>query len=186
MIDPVQHVELDPQCASLVLKTFRRGMASTVGHDLTLLVADWTAEIEVAPAPAASTVTATIRTGSITVAGSSGGVTPLTAGNRRDIEKTLRKQLGSTRHPEAIFASTGVTAADGQVDVAGTLTLAGVGVPVRLTVREPAPEQFLVTGTVRQSDFGITPYSALFGALQVRDEVEIELEVEVGVDLSVL
>jgi polyisoprenoid-binding protein YceI len=186
MIDPVQYVELDPQCATLVLKTFRRGVASTVGHDLTLQVGAWKAEIEVVPAPAASTVRATVQTGSITVAGSSGGVTPLTAGNRRDIEKTLRKQLGSDRHPEAVFVSTGVSANDGQVDLAGTLTLSGVTVPVQLTVRETAPEQFLVTGSVRQTDFGITPYSALFGALQVRDEVELELEVEVGVDLSVL
>lgn len=186
MIDRMQYVELDPQCATLVLRTFRRGMASTVGHDLTLLVADWTARIEVVPAPGASTVRATVQTGSITVAGSSGGVTPLTAGNRRDIEKTLRKQLGSDRHPEAVYVSTGVTVVDGQVQVAGTLTLAGVTGPVQLTVRETAPEQFQVTGTVRQSEFGITPYSALFGALQVRDEVELEVDLEVEIDLSVL
>ena len=36
---------------------------------------------------------------------------------------------------------------------------------------------------VRQSAFKIKPYSAMFGALQVRDEVEIELEVDVQVEL---
>jgi hypothetical protein len=29
---------------------------------------------------------------------------------------------------------------------------------------------------VRQSDWGIKPYSALFGALKVRDEVEVSLD----------
>ena len=39
---------------------------------------------------------------------------------------------------------------DGQVDLAGTFTLSGVTVPVQLTVRETAPEQFLVTGYLAQ------------------------------------
>jgi hypothetical protein len=34
--------------------------------------------------------------------------------------------------------------------------------------------------TVRQTDFGITPYSGLLGALKLRDEVTAEFEVELA------
>jgi hypothetical protein len=30
---------------------------------------------------------------------------------------------------------------------------------------------------VKQSDFGISPYSGFFGALKLRDEVTVELEI---------
>jgi hypothetical protein len=33
------------------------------------------------------------------------------------------------------------------------------------------------TGTVRQTDFGVKPYSGFLGALRVRDAVDVEAEV---------
>ncbi len=36
------------------------------------------------------------------------------------------------------------------------------------------------TAALRQSDFGVTPYSGFFGALKLRDEVTLEFEATIG------
>ena len=42
-----------------------------------------------------------------------------------------------------------------------------------------APDGGIAAATVvKQSDWGIKPYSALFGALKVKDEVEIEFSTD--------
>jgi polyisoprenoid-binding protein YceI len=64
--------------------------------------------------------------------------------------------------------------------IEGTLTLRGQSRPARLDVTRAAPGQFRATATVRQTDFGITPYSGFFGALKLRDEIEVEADVRLG------
>lgn len=59
----------------------------------------------------------------------------------------------------------------------GTLTLHGATRPVRLEVDAPAPGRYQGGTSVKQSDFGITPYSGFFGALKLRDEVRVEFEI---------
>ena len=65
-------------------------------------------------------------------------------------------------------------AADGSGTVRGELELAGERRPIGfdLAIRDGR-----LTGTaiVRQSDWGMKPYSALFGTLKVADEVEVAL-----------
>ena len=55
--------------------------------------------------------------------------------------------------------------------ISGTLTLAGSTRPVRLQVSQTGPDHYHATTSVRQSDFGIKPYTAFLGALRVRDAV---------------
>ena len=47
-----------------------------------------------------------------------------------------------------------------------------------ITVELTAAEDGRLTGTatVKQSDWGMKPYSALFGALKVADEVEVAID----------
>jgi hypothetical protein len=64
--------------------------------------------------------------------------------------------------------------------IEGTLTLRGTARPVRLQVAGPAAGRYRGSAEVRQTDFGITPYSGFFGALKLKDEVTVEFEVELG------
>ena len=66
--------------------------------------------------------------------------------------------------------------ADGAVRVEGELTLAGTTHPVAFDLaagdgRHPRPAR-----RSSSRDWGIKPYSALFGALKVADEVEVEID----------
>jgi hypothetical protein len=45
-------------------------------------------------------------------------------------------------------------------------------------VSEAAPDRYRGNAVVKQSAYGIKPYSAFLGALRVRDEVEVEIEVD--------
>jgi polyisoprenoid-binding protein YceI len=58
--------------------------------------------------------------------------------------------------------------------VAGDLTLAGVTRPISFDLALAGGR---VTGAavVRQTDWGMKPYTALFGALKVADEVRVEI-----------
>jgi len=82
-----------------------------------------------------------------------------------------------------MFVSTAMNAVDDrrwQVD--GDLTIAGVTAPVRIPIEiNPAPHGVRLTAavTIAQSSFGIKPFSALMGALQVADQVRIQAEARV-------
>ena len=49
--------------------------------------------------------------------------------------------------------------------------------PLRLEVSQTGEGQYRATATVVQSQFGIKPYSGMFGALKLRDDVEVEITV---------
>ena len=66
-------------------------------------------------------------------------------------------------------------AGGGAID--GTLTLHGQSRPLRLQVTRTGDGQYRATATVTQSQFGIKPYSGMFGALKLRDAVDIEVTV---------
>jgi hypothetical protein len=193
---------LGPDAGRVVIKTTRAGLAARVGHDLTLDVTRWSADItvpgatpaEAAPAEAkpaeaapggdlsAATVTAELDLGSLVVREGTGGARPLSDSDRRDIESTMRKILGGgTGGPaSAVFRSTRVipSAAGGAIE--GTLTLNGRSQPVRLQLTGPAPGRYRGTVTIVQSAFGIKPYTGFFGALKLRDEVVAEFEVDLS------
>jgi hypothetical protein len=175
----------------VLVKTRRAGLAARAGHDLTIEITKWSARVSV-PDPgdgspvAAATVSAELDLGSLAVREGTGGAKPLTDRDRRDILGTARTILGAAA--TASFASSRVILSSGGSSSAspfngaieGTLTLHGTSKPVRLQVVSPAPHRFRGSATVRQTDFGITPYSGFFGALKLQDEIIVEFEVELG------
>jgi polyisoprenoid-binding protein YceI len=62
--------------------------------------------------------------------------------------------------------------------VAGELTLAGTKRPLAFDV-DLGGGRVRATVVVTQSEFGMKPYSTLFGALKVADEVRVELDAAV-------
>jgi hypothetical protein len=179
--------EFGPESGRVLVKTGREGLAARVGHDLTLEVTDWRARVTTSGADgdvAQATVTADLGLGSLTVREGTGGAKPLSDRDRRDIQNQARKILGDPAR--AGFTSTRVVATSGSAAgspaagaVEGTLTLHGVSRGIRLEVTSPEPGRYRGAATIRQTDFGITPYSGFFGALKLRDEVTVEFEVTI-------
>jgi YceI-like domain len=173
---------LGPSAGRVVIKTSRAGLVARAGHDLTIEVTRWSARIEV-PAEdgggvGAATVSAELDLGSLEVRAGTGGVKPLSDGDRREIAKTMSGILGGAT---ASFASSRIIpagASGGAIE--GTVTLNGKSQPARLQVTTPGSGRYRGTATVAQTGFGIKPYTGFFGALKLRDEVAVEFEVDLG------
>ena len=59
---------------------------------------------------------------------------------------------------------------------AGELTLAGETNPIAFDLDVAGDGTLAATAVITQSKWGMKPYSALFGALKVADEVEVMVE----------
>ncbi|MET9023229.1 YceI family protein [Actinopolymorpha sp. NPDC004070] len=174
-------VRLGPDNGHLILRTGRQGVASKVGHDLTIEVTDWSAQLDLpADTPADATVTAQINLESLQVREGTGGVKPLTDKDRGEIHGNARRILAVDRHPHATFQSSQVTPIASGATVTGTLTLHGASAPIELHVREVTPHRYHGTAVVVQSAYGIKPYTAFLGALKLRDEVEVEVDIDLS------
>ena len=66
----------------------------------------------------------------------------------------------------------------GRSQVRGELELLGKTAPVSFTLQTGDDGRLTGSARLTQSDWGIKPYSALFGALKVADEVEVEFGAE--------
>ena len=148
--------EIGPADGTLIVKTFREGVAAKVGHDLILEVTRWSAKlgedgIELSADPRSLEVREGLH-----------GAKPLSDRDRREILKNIDEQVLRGRPVE--FRSTSI---DGTV-VAGELTMAGETRPVTVQ-RTPDGGR----ATLRQTDWAIKPYRGLMGALKVRDDVEV-------------
>jgi polyisoprenoid-binding protein YceI len=169
-----------PDDGRLLLRTGRSGVGSTVGHDLTIEMTDWWVQVDIPEARLEdATVTAGIELDSLVVREGTGGVKPLSDKDRADIVGNARRTLDSHRYPHATFESTGIVREAPDADagtITGTLTLHGVSAPIVIQV-ESVPDGYRASAVVTQTAYGVKPYSALLGALKVRDDVAVEIEV---------
>lgn len=165
---------LDHRSGDLTLHTGREGVASRVGHDLTLRVGRWSADLEVGADGRATSVRVVADLASLEVVRGDGGLKPLTDKDRRTILDNALETLDAARHPELVFEVDGLSVGEGRSTVDGTLALAGRTAPQSLdVVVASGGTSVTVTGEVVQSAFGIKPYSGMLGALKVRDAVEL-------------
>jgi hypothetical protein len=173
---------LGPDSGRVVIKTGRAGLAARAGHDLTIEVTRWSAQVDV-PAEgdggaAAATVSAELDLGSLEVREGTGGAMPLTDRDRREIKKQMGGILGGG---SASFASSRIIlsgSSGGAIE--GTATLNGKTQPARLQVTESGSGRYRGSATLAQTGFGIKPYTGFFGALKLRDEVVVEFEVDLS------
>ncbi len=174
---PTGSYTLGPDNAQLFLHTRRDGLAASMGHDLTLEVRQWTAELAAGDRLEATTMTVTADLRSLVVVEGRGGAMPLTEDNCREIEKNAAKALDAHRHPDVTFTSSALAGTWEEGRIAGTLALHGRSQPQELALDQPEPGVWRVRGTVTQSRYGIKPFSAFLGALKIRDDVEVEVSV---------
>ena len=168
--------KLGPGDGSIKVYTKREGMAARVGHDLTLQAGRWDADVDLGGEDLSScSVTATIDAGSLEVVSGAGGAQPLSEKDKADIKKNIAKALAG----QITFRSTACEASgDSRVQVTGDLTIGGSTQPVTLDLSRSG-ERVSGRVTIRQTQWGIKPYSGLMGALKVSDPVDIELDLRV-------
>jgi polyisoprenoid-binding protein YceI len=173
---------IGPATGSLTLHTGRAGFGAMAGHDLVIDVTRWSGTVRIdAERIEASVVEVVVDATSLAVREGKGGAVPLLAINKSEIGKTINKVLRTSAHPEIRFDSTAVDTTDDGFSVRGDLTIAGSTHRIDLMVTTELIEgrpRGTVTTTVVQSDFGIKPYSAMFGALKVADTVVVHAEVQ--------
>jgi polyisoprenoid-binding protein YceI len=175
--------EIGPVTGALTLHTGRSGFGAMVGHDLVIEVMRWHGTVRFdADRIDASTVEIVVDATSLEVLEGSGGAVPLLAINKSEIVKTINsKVLNTKKHREMRFVSSAVVGSGGSYTVRGNLTIAGTTRPSELAItleRAPARLRATISTSVVQSDFGIKPYSAMLGALKVRDRIDVLAVVE--------
>ncbi len=173
--------ELGPSQGTLQMHTGREGVAKKIGHDLVIEAKRWTAKVNVdGDDPTRSTATVTVDTRSLEVISGDGGAKPLSDKDRKDIKENIdKKVLKTDKFPEITFTSSKVVSSGPDAyTVTGDLTILGTARPATMDITVSGAK---ATGTMnlKQSDWGIKPFSALMGALKLADALSIVVEATV-------
>ena len=161
---------LGPEDGTLSVRTGRKGTVAKAGHDLLIHVTSWSATLELGDEPSlALDADAT----SLRVREGRGGMKALDADDLANIETTIDDEVLLRR--DISFRSTRVERTDGGLGVHGDLTLVGTTRPLAFDLAVDG-ERLTGAAVVKQTEWGMKPYSALFGALKVADEVRVEVD----------
>jgi|SRR5882762_3147691 YceI-like protein len=165
--------KLGPDHGTIAVRTSRTGAAAKAGHDLLLHVTAWSATVEVGEGSTPTSLVLDADARSLRVREGTGGLQALDDDDKENIEQTIDDEV-LKRHG-IVFRSTSVRSAGegGRLSVEGELTLIGNARPIAFELMVDRDGKLSGNAVVKQSDWGIKPYSALFGALKVADEVEV-------------
>ena len=172
---PAGSFHVGPQDGTLSVHTERTGAAAKAGHDLVLHATAWQAGLILADDASAASLELTADAASLRVQHGSGGIQALGDDDKAEIEQTIDKDV--LKKGDIAFRSTAARSkGDHALTFEGELSLVGRSRP--LTFDLAVADDGAITGeaVVRQSEWGIKPYSALFGALKVADEVTVRID----------
>ena len=179
-IHPGRH-QLGPDRGRIILRTFREGLAAQAGHDLTIEATRWSGVLDVKDDLSPASLEVRVDMNALVVRDGTGGIKPLSDRDRREIAVTTRKVLGADRSPEAVFnADRFEPGPGGGGEISGTFTLRGTARPLTLRASETGPGHYHAEASVVQSGYGIKPYTAFFGALRVRDAVDVAVDIDLS------
>ena len=165
---------LGPDNATLAVRTERGGAAAKAGHDLLIHVTAWEATLVIADDPGATTMELTADPTSLRVQEGTGGIQALGDEDVASIHQTIDEEVLGRQGIS--FRSTRVEADGDTLRARGDLTIVGNTQPVEFDLVSSDGGKLSGSAVVTQTAFGMKPYSALFGALKVKDEVQVVLE----------
>ena len=166
---------LDASDGELQLRTGVTGRAARMGHRLTIAMTRWQATVNW---EAGEPVTAelVVDADSFQVLRGEGGVKGLSGPEKAVVRSNALKSLNAGRFPEIRFAADAIDKTDGGYRLSGTLQIRGKSREHVIDLRtEDLGDSWRMSAesTVRQSDYGIKPFSLLMGSVQVVDEVAV-------------
>lgn len=167
--------ELGPENSKLLVRTGRRGGAAKAGHDLEIEVTSWSATVRAGADPSTTELSLNADSRSLRVRDGTGGMMALKDSDKDSIRQTIDDEVLKGTSVEFHSTSVQPTGDSAGLDVRGDLELFGRKAPVTFVLSD-RDGRLTATANVTQSSWGIKPYSALFGALRVADEVEVELD----------
>lgn len=170
-------VHLDATTAECLVFTYKEGFLSAVAHNLKIRVTKFVMDID----ETTGAISATFDARSLRVVCAMEDGTEisgsLTAANKREIEANIvRDVLHAREHREIHFSSNAVEEKGDAYLVKGKLALHGRERQVRVQVRKEG-EHYIAEARLHQPDFGVRPYSALFGTLKVQADVGVRVVV---------
>lgn len=179
-VPPPGDLDIGPANGWLRLRTYRQGLAAKAGHDLVLEASQWHGRVRVPAEPgAAPSVEVEVDLRLLEVVEGTGGVKPLSEGDKADIRKAMQKPLQTDTRPLATFTSSEVRVDGDRATVLGDLSLAGQSHPLQLDVRRAPGGTVSGSAQVVQTTWGIKPYTGFLGALKLRDAVDVEFELRI-------
>ena len=167
-----------PGDGTLSVRTGRTGAAAKAGHDLLIAVTSWEATLELGADPAHSSLVLRADAASLRVLEGTGGIQSLGDDDKANIVTTIDDEILKGTGIE--FRSTEVRMAEDAetIDVQGELTLMGNTRPIAFDLHLGPDGKLAGRAVLNQTDWGIKPYSTLFGALKVADEVAVEVSLD--------
>jgi polyisoprenoid-binding protein YceI len=162
---------LGPGDGTLTVRTGRAGAAAKAGHDLVLEVTSWEATFDEAA------IVLTADSHSLEVREGTGGIKALDDDDKANIEQTMDDEVLKGGPIE--FRSTGVARDGERLSVHGELTIGRRSNPIAFDLLH-TDGRLAGSATLKQTDYGIKPYSALFGTLKVADEVTVSIDADTG------
>jgi polyisoprenoid-binding protein YceI len=96
--------------------------------------------------------------------------------NRKEIERNAEKTLEPRKYPKIQFRSVSVARDGNRARIEGDLTLHGVTQQISLDAHDDG-QRWNAKVVLDQRKFGIKPFSAMFGALKIKPNVEVNISV---------
>jgi polyisoprenoid-binding protein YceI len=169
---------LGPETGTMSVRTRRTGAAAMAGHNLLFEVGSWKASLVIGEDAAGTSLELEVDGASLKVLEGTGGVHSLGDDDKAEIEQTIDKEV--LKRQEITFRSTSVEpGSEGGLHVQGDLTLLGQTRPFAFDVAADGDAAISAVAVVKQTNWGMKPYSTLYGALKVVDEVEVSLTASV-------
>lgn len=171
---------IDATASRFNVKAFATGLLSAFGHNPTIAIRDYDGEIQYSPDTIANaSVRIAVRTNAMDV------TDDMKNDDRKKLEQSMYDQvLEVSRFPTAIFESRQITVQkpsneQWQAHVNGELTFHGTTQNLSFDARVTNMGTILrIAGgfSLRQSDYGIKPFSFAGGALRLKDELKFSFE----------
>ena len=171
-MEPGTHT-FTPAHGTLLVLTGKGGAAAKAGHNLTIEVTRWSATIEVGRLIEMS-LTADPR--SLRVLDGTGGMMELGDDDKDGISRTIDEDV--LKGMPIAFRSTSVVESGPRLEVAGELELMRFKHPLEFALNV-GDGRIAGSAMVKQTDWRMKPFSALFGTLKVADVVEVQIDARV-------
>jgi polyisoprenoid-binding protein YceI len=146
-----------------------------MGHRLTIAMTRWHATVQWSGADPAA-VELAVETDSLEVLRGEGGVKGLSGPEKVVVRSNALKSLQASRFSEIRFAADTINRTDEGYRLSGRLEIRGKARERVIDLRtEDLGDSWRLSAEsqVRQSDYGIKPYSILMGSVQVADDVTV-------------
>jgi polyisoprenoid-binding protein YceI len=166
---------LDASDGELLLRTGVKGRAARMGHRLTIAMTRWRATVAWAGADPVAAELA-VETDSIEVLRGEGGVKGLSGPEKTLVRSNALRSLDAGRFPEIRFTAETIDKTDDGYRLTGVLQIRGKPREHVIDLRtEDLGDSWRMSAesSVRQSDYGVKPYSLLMGSVQVADDVTV-------------